>query len=187
MGGRTVDADGGGSADQSQCFRALLRGKLRKVTIAADTVFIGAPVLLGLIVYLIDRNWPATLVVTALVSLVMLMSFIFLARQAPRGYCIVDSGVKIRRGARDILIPISDITSVDRCSREEVWNGADRLNAGTYRGAWGLFSNYAMHGDFLAYVTDCDSMVMLRRSCGPPVVISPEEPDRFVDAVSALR
>lgn len=171
------------TGEHGQYFGATLGGRAKAVTTSANVILCGVLVFVGLLVGL---TRVPTVVTTALAALVLAIAVVILARRAPNGYCIVDRCIRIRRSVGDVVIPVSDVKSVRQCSFDEVWKDAGKLNAGTYRGSWGLFGGYTMHGDFYAYVTDHESMVVIHRSKDVPVVISPDHPDEFVSAVSAL-
>ena len=101
---------------------------------------------------------------------------------APLGYEVRHQAVVIRRLAWNVVIALDTIREAGRVRCEEtgfVW----RLwGCGGFLGWFGLFRNRGL-GEFWAYVGSRRDWVLLTQVDGTKVVLSPDSPDAFLDAV----
>ena len=100
-----------------------------------------------------------------------------------RGYIVTDEGILIRRLWWNTVLPKADIISV------EVVPGAMKKSLRTC-GNGGLFSFTGFYwskqiGHYKAYVNDLNRTVVVRMK-KRPAVLSPDDPEAFARAVSAL-
>jgi len=109
-----------------------------------------------------------------------------LAVFAPRGYLLCPQGVVISRIAPDIVIPFADIATVEIIpAGSPALRGVIRtLGVGGAFGYYGRFWNRRL-GEFRAYITRTGPVVVLRRTRGEPVLISPDDVHAFAEALQA--
>jgi hypothetical protein len=106
---------------------------------------------------------------------------------APKAYTIRSGALVIRRGARDIVISSADIAAVELDPDGGVLKGAIRLCAsGGALGFFGLFRKSGF-GAFRAYATRTTGLVIIRRTRGEPVVVSPDDPKAFAALLDRSR
>jgi hypothetical protein len=123
---------------------------------------------------------PVYLVGGGLASVVLLL--IVVGMFAPRAYQVDAYGVTVLRLGSRVYIPANTILDVQPVKIRRVMRVC---GCGGFFGAWGWF--YARQfGLFRAYVTRRDRLVSLTLKDRKPVVLSPDEPDRFVEAVRAV-
>jgi len=100
---------------------------------------------------------------------------------APTGYVITPSrGITILRHGPNIAIPAETITGAE-CDRDgAIFRGAVRVSAsGGAFGFYGLFDKAGV-GLFRAYATRRSPAVIIRRTSGGPLVLTPDDPGRFL-------
>ncbi len=113
-----------------------------------------------------------------------LLFVLFLAAAySPRGYRIAEGAVVVRRWIGDVRIPLSSVRDARRATAEDV-RGLIRLWA-----SGGLFGYYGVYrssqlGRSTWYVTNRANAVVLS-TLSTPLFISPDEPERFLDAIQA--
>ena len=124
---------------------------------------------------------PARFLVVAGLLLVPMASVLFVVL----GYEVVGGSLRVQRLLWTDSIPLASLSSVDR---------DPTLTAGSWRlcGNGGLFSFTGWFrskalGTYRAYVTDFGRTVVLRFHDRRTVVVSPEDPAAFVDAVRRLK
>lgn len=118
------------------------------------------------------------------VGIADLLSVVTIALLAPGQYAVKASAVVIRRLGPNIRIPLDDITEVGVADKG-TFRGAIRMMAsGGLFGYFGKFRSPEL-GKFDAYVTRWEGLVLIRRKSANPVVLSPDEPDKFAGAIQA--
>jgi len=100
-----------------------------------------------------------------------------------RGYVVSEGMLVIRRLGWETKIPLDNLQSLDVIPH--AMHGAIRLfgNGGLFS-ITGLYRSKAL-GNFRAFVTDLNHTVVLHFP-GRTVVISPDDPTEFIDAVKRL-
>ena len=99
---------------------------------------------------------------------------------APTGYEVDHDGVRICRSRwRDVFIPIGEIAGVRPIELHRVIRV---MGVGGMFGSWGRFTSRQLPS-FRGYVTRRSHLVCLDLSDGDHVVVSPDDPDRFIAAV----
>lgn len=160
------------------------------VTWALSFLFVGSTLAVSAIVLLLGMSLSrmsnpigtylliASLVGPGLIVLLILLS--------PIRYEIGTESVRVRRPLSTVSIPLERITAVRFVEGRDVFRRAVRtLGSG---GAFGFFGRYRspQMGDFIAYATRTDRVVVLTIQDGETVVVSPESPELFVAAVDEL-
>lgn len=107
------------------------------------------------------------------------LSFLF----APRGYLVSSEGITIRALVTSYVIPKSKIKRVEMV--EGVKPGAGLTWAAGLFGYAGLFA-LADGTTAKVYATRWDRMVRVQTTGGDPYLLSPVEPEAFVEAVNRM-
>ena len=100
---------------------------------------------------------------------------------APVKFCVDSLSVTVCRFGPDVVIPKDSIVEVKRVRLRFVWR---TFGVGGLFGAWGWFRGSPL-GTFLGYMTRRDNSVVLIRKAKAPVVLTPSDPDMFIDVVQA--
>jgi hypothetical protein len=158
--------------------------RIVKIVTAA---FVGCLVVIGLLclgagVYALPRSLGAG--IAAFVSAGLCLSLLMLAVVlAPRGYLLGPEGVTILRRRSNLTVPLASIISAEADEQGDVFRKGVRT--GGMGGAFGFFGQFAKDGfgPYEAYATRRTGLVILRRAKGDPVVISPADPERFVEVL----
>lgn len=103
---------------------------------------------------------------------------------APRGYTIADGRLTIRRLVRPVEIPLASIQAVELLPAERLARSLRTLGSGGLFGYYGRFRNAAL-GDYRIYATRGDGYVLVRAAL--PYVLTPDSPDRFIEALNRGR
>jgi len=124
--------------------------------------------------------WSRTvLVLVGAFSVVLLPVLAFFA---PRAYIVTPSHVVVHRLGPDVKVPRDRIRHVQPIPGRlraplRLWGAAGFL------GAWGWYYNRDL-GVFRAYVTRKDQTVILRLTESKPLVLSPDDPEGFLEALA---
>ena len=114
-----------------------------------------------------------------------IISLALVAIFAPGHYLLNSSGIKIKRVVGCIDIPVDSITSVEMMD-ESMSKGSIRLMAsGGFFGFFGRFRSPAL-GAYSVYATRGENLVLIRRKDAIPIVLSPDDPEGFIEAVNSL-
>ncbi len=106
------------------------------------------------------------------------------AALAPRSYAIEDGRIVIRRWVGSIAIPLETVRSVEPLRPQDVAGSTRTLGSGGFFGYYGRFRNATL-GDYRMYATRSEGYVVVRAD--RPYVLTPDSPERFVQAVRAVR
>jgi len=101
----------------------------------------------------------------------------------PTSYAVDNEAIEINRPINTILIPVNEVLSAERISVSDLGFGF-RIGSGGFMGYLGLF-RYPSIGWVRMHCTDRSRMVLIKRE-RKQYIISPDEPDAFVDDVNAL-
>lgn len=168
----------------AKTFPCSLGGQAKGLTIAA--IVLGIPFLAFFLVLLpyLTRHTPGfafALLIDALIGTIVLV----LVGLTPRRYEIVQRGIVVRRrfGGR-LSYPCDTIASVE-VRRPSPLAGSVREGAnGGLFGYNGYFSAKGI-GTFEAHASTDETAVVLFRKKGDPVVLSPDDPERFAEELRA--
>ena len=118
-------------------------------------------------------------IVLALIIVLVLTLVAVAGLYAPRKYVVDLHDITIARIGPDVHIPLSDLTNVKAIELHRVIR---LFGCGGLFGAWGWFSSRELRC-FRAYVTNRHELVVIWLKHGKPVVLSPEDPGAFMEAV----
>ena len=113
------------------------------------------------------------------VAIVLLLFVPAIGLFAPIKFRVDSFGVTICRIGPNVVIPADSIVEVKRVCLRCVWR---TCGVGGLFGSWGWFRGAPL-GSFRGYMTRKSNCVALIRKGKPPVVVTPIDPDTFVDAV----
>lgn len=122
---------------------------------------------------------PSRLYVVGALLLVPMVAVLF----AVSGYEVEGGRLRIRRLLWSDSLPLATLSSAVRDPALTVGSWRIAGNGGLFSFT-GWFRSKAL-GNYRAYVTDFDRVVVLRFHDRRPVVVSPADPDAFVAAVGA--
>ena len=161
-------------------FQAPWDQKLTLMTLVSSLVLIGSIVLVLWLALTLDSS-PAVRFVLGLSLLLPLTALVGAALLAPRGYAIDRDCVRVERWVGAIRISLSEIRSVESLPAERLHGSIRTFGSGGLCGYYGRFRNAAL-GSYQMYATRSEGYVLIQAA--HPYVLTPETPDRFVDALS---
>jgi Bacterial PH domain len=121
-------------------------------------------------------------VLALVVPVILMLAVVF----APLGYTVDGSGIVVNRMGPKICIRHSEVAEIRPIRRCDVGFGI-RLNAfAGFFGFYGRFTSTRL-GRFHAYVTDFKRLVLITRTDGTKLLLSPFPTDVFIEAVEKAR
>ena len=121
----------------------------------------------------------ALLVFAAFVPVVILCVTIFLA---PVGYTVHSQIIVVNRMGPNVMIPCGQIADVRRLHQSDLGFTLRIFGSGGFFGAFGRFYSYRLRW-FHAYITNHQDLVLITRTDGTKILISPHPVDAFLDAL----
>lgn len=153
-------------------------------TIVFTLGMIGLPIVLLIRVHSMLATTPGADNFPYGISALFLVIFIIALCLAPLGYTCTSAEIRIVRLAKDIIIPLDTITSIEPATAE-VFRSAIRVaGSGGAFGFYGKFSSPTMPS-FSVYATSYDDLVLILRENAGPMVLSPHQRKRFIECVRA--
>ncbi len=110
---------------------------------------------------------------------VLLGTFLF----SPRGFELTWKGLVIKRPLKSFVIPYNEIVAVERVRIPR--SGIRLFASGGIHGFFGLFRLKGI-GRVWMYVTDRNKGILIKTKRGVQYIISPENPDAFLDVLKAM-
>jgi hypothetical protein len=148
-------------------------------------IVLALPLMMFLGVYL--ARGPARSVLLVVWALVVLLYASVWLPWRPSAFEIDGAGLRILWPLRARAIPARDIAQAVVLSREAFrreFGWSVRIGAG---GLWGGFGwLYTSKGLVDLYISRTDRVVLVRRRAGRPLLVTPEDDDRFVVALRAV-
>jgi hypothetical protein len=130
---------------------------------------------------------PAVALILAFGSLIGPAVVLATSFYCPLRYKVRPTEVVVVRFGPNVRIPLSKVQTIGVVPEKEVFGGSRRIAAsGGLFGYFGHFSSRAFPS-FRAYVSRQESLVLLQVQDGEPIVVSPDNPGAFVDAVRRAR
>jgi hypothetical protein len=151
------------------------------VTVAVLALVAVAEVLLVQAAFGFSPGQPgqAAAVVGALLSVSI---FAGIARFAPCDYRVRSDAIVVGRLGTPLMIPYQGIREVRRTHRQEIGFAWRVFGSAGFLGWFGLFRSRTL-GEFRACATNLRDLVLITRTNGAKIVISPHLPDAFLEAV----
>ena len=169
--------------NESELFGAPWDQKLTAMTIAIAAILLGAAIFSLWLAYARASSTALRAMLAASAG-VTLAVVVIGAAMAPRGYAIRDGLLRIERRVAAIEIPLASIRAVERLPEESLAGSVRTLGSGGFFGYYGRFRNGAL-GDYRMYATRSGGYVLVRAD--RPYVLTPDSPDRFIDALNRGR
>ena len=110
--------------------------------------------------------------------------FLLGAGLSPRSYGIEGGRLIIHRWIGSIEIPMAAVRSAEPLDPVQIAGSLRTLGSGGFFGYYGRFRNQVL-GDYRMYATRGEGYVLIRAD--PPYVLTPDSPDRFIEAVRSGR
>ena len=104
---------------------------------------------------------------------------------SPKKYTVTLGGLIIHRPAKNIMIGKSQIKSVRILDKKSINNALRTFGVGGMFGYYGFFRN-AGFGRMTWYVTRTDKVVLIRTIKGKQIVISPDDCEKFIEAITRI-
>ncbi len=151
------------------------------VTFAVLLLVAVAEVLLVRAVFSFSRGQPghAAAVVGVLLSVGI---FAGIARFAPWDYRVQRDAIVVGRLGPPLLIRYEGIREIRRTHRKEIGFAWRIFGSAGFLGWFGLFRSRSL-GEFRACATNQRDLVLITRTNGAKMVISPDRPEAFLEAV----
>ena len=151
------------------------------VTLGVLLLVVAAEVLLVGAVLSFSRGQPGH--AAAVVSMLLSVSvFAGIARFAPWDYMVQRDAIVVGRLGPPLMIPYEGIREVRRTHRKEIGFAWRVFGSAGFLGWFGLFRSRRL-GQFRACATNQRDLVLITRTNGAKIVISPHLPDAFLEAV----
>jgi len=123
------------------------------------------------------------IMIAVLMLLILAVGYLF----SPQAYAVEPGNLIVQRPGTDVTIPLAGIQRIEIVPGWPIFRGAIRLFAsGGAFGFYGGFWNSTLKR-FIAYATRMDKVIILYRTNGNPIVVSPDEPEEFVRLVEQAR
>lgn len=121
----------------------------------------------------------------AWLMIIFLVGIYFLCFSAhPIKYSIAGKELVVHRPFANIKINITTIKSAVIIDRGSI-SAARIFGSGGFFGYWGSFANYSL-GKMTWYVTRRDTAVLVETVAGKKIVLSPDQPEQFVQHLTNL-
>ena len=104
---------------------------------------------------------------------------------SPKGYVMEEGEFTILRPFKAKNYPLSDIRSVTAVEKKNLKGSIRTFGVGGLFGYFGLFRNNT-YGNMVWYATRRDRFVVIERSNGKTIVITPDDPATFVTAYQSI-
>ena len=141
---------------------------------------------IGLISYALTTmgaNRSFVILIAAVMLIILAVTYLF----APQAYQVEPGSLTIQRPGTDVTLPLDKVERVEVAAGWPIFRGALRIGAsGGAFGFYGAFWNRRLK-NFSAFATRLDRVVILYRSEGDPLILSPDEVEAFVQVVEWAR
>ncbi len=102
---------------------------------------------------------------------------------SPKGYGVQDRQLVIYRPFQNKFYATDDMLHVTLVDRKELKNSLRVFGVGGLFGYFGLFRN-SRYGTMIWYATRRDQFVVIERSNGRTIVLTPDDPNSFVQEIN---
>jgi hypothetical protein len=151
------------------------------VTVGVLVLVAIAELLLVRAAFALSRDQPAHSV-AVLGVLLSVGIFAGIARFAPWAYLVRPDAIVVGRLGSPLVISYQGIREVRRVDSREIGFAWRVFGSGGFLGWFGLFRSRRF-GEFQAWATNHRDLVLVTRTNGAKMVISPHRPDAFLEAV----
>lgn len=120
------------------------------------------------------------------IVILILLPPIILTMLQPRSYCLVAKSLIIRRFLYNTIIPLDDMLTVSLMDYSATGRQYRLFASGGFGGYFGIFSSEKL-GRLNYQATRRDSLVLIYIRGRMPLVVSPNEPEKFISAINSKR
>ncbi len=156
-------------------FKASLDRTTKIITVALIIVMLAIP--LSIFLTLEESESYGVLVVPIL----MLVVLGVIVEYRITAYKVTSDGIIICRPAENVVIKSGEVSKVELLSREKLKRSIRTFGVGGFFGYFGSFYNKQL-GAMTWYLTRRDRLVLIETNSGKKIVLSPDEPEKFVAA-----
>lgn len=147
---------------------------------SAKILTIGSTLLFAFIIigqYLIAEDWVNAIFLCTAIALALIYFITFGFR--PLSYCLTNDELIIHRLFTDVKIHRNNIKNVELLNQDSIRGSIRTFGVGGLFGYYGKFFNSRL-GGMTWYATRTDRMVMIDTIDGKKIIITPDDPDKFV-------
>ncbi len=152
--------------------------------INAYLITIGVAILFVIIIAVQFSHWESSGAVkyflVVLLSLIYFMAYLYM----PLDYKISNEELIIHRLVKSIHIPRNNIVSAESVDKEMISWSLRTMGVGGLFGYYGRFMNYRI-GNMIWYATRKDRAVLIRTVNDEKIILTPDEPVRFLAALNS--
>ncbi|HXB29304.1 MAG TPA: PH domain-containing protein [Puia sp.] len=152
--------------------------------INAYLITIGFAILFVMIIAVQFSHWESSGAVkyflVVLLSLIYFMAYLYM----PLDYKISNEELIIHRLVKSIHIPRNNIVSAESVDKEMISWSLRTMGVGGLFGYYGRFMNYRI-GNMIWYATRKDRAVLIRTVNDEKIILTPDEPVRFLAALNS--
>ena len=124
--------------------------------------------------------WLFLVVIIPLLVLALVVLF------APIKYTITNSEIIVNRLGPNLYLHLKNVEEIRQLDKNELGFAFRLFGSGGFLGVFGLFYTSRL-GVFNAYITNGDTLVFIKYKNGKKFLLSPEKPEKFLDAVAYAR
>ncbi len=155
------------------------------ITVAVMVLVVTVDATLLWVTYTTLANQPSRAL--ALVGALLITGvFVVVSLLAPRNYVVGTDGIVVNRLGPSLVIAYECIQELRRIDSGEIGFAWRIFGSGGFLGWFGWFYSQSL-GRFLAYATNQRDLVLITKTDGTKIVISPYPPDAFLEAVKRKR
>ena len=154
-------------------YKASLDNLAKGITIGVTLLFL--IIIIGQFALVDDLDNAFPIYVSAGLILIYFLVFSF----RPIHYSITTNGVKIHRLFTDVNIERNKIKSVELLTKDQIEGTVRTFGVGGLFGYYGKFANSNL-GSMTWYATRQDLMVLIRTNDHKKIILTPDEPAKFV-------
>ena len=154
-------------------YKTSLDNLAKIVTVAVTLLF--AFIIFGQFAFITDQGIAVPIYTTVLVLSIYVLTFVF----SPINYEVLNECVIIHRPISNVTIYRNQIMSATIITKKEIGWVLRVFGVGGLFGYYGKFTNFKM-GSMMWYTTRRDNLVLIKTSNGKKIIISPDEPEKFV-------
>ncbi len=155
------------------------------ITVAVTVVVVTVDVTLLRVAYATLAGQPSH-ALPIVGALLITGVFLVVSLLAPRSYVVRADGIVVNRLGPSLVIAYEYIEELRRIDSGEIGFAWRIFGSGGFVGWFGWFYSQSL-GRFLAYATNQQDLVLITKTDGTKIVISPYPPDAFLEAVRRKR
>jgi hypothetical protein len=152
------------------------------VIITSATTVLFAALIIGQYSLITNEGLPDPIYTTTGCLLIYSLTFAF----RPVNYRVTHDELIVTRPVFNVRIKKADIKTVELIKREKLRCSIRTFGVGGMFGYYGYFVNFAL-GKMTWYATRRDRAVLIRTVNGKKIILTPNEPDKFVTEFTVIK